>query len=118
MNQLGRTALFGFLFLASCLVLAIGGCTTQSISFPQYVVVQIKDQPAARTDVLINGQKNGTTGELITLGGPGQIFISVDFPKAKQKSVNVRHTTPNHPLHIEIDCSDAPASPTPVPGNP
>lgn len=120
MNRHGRNALFGLLFLASCVVLAIWGRTyfPAAIAFPEYVIVQIKDRPAARTDVLINGQKNGTTGQLITLGGPGRVFISVDFPKAKQKAVNVRNTTPNHPLHVEIDCSDTPASPTPEPNNP
>ncbi|HYJ03699.1 MAG TPA: hypothetical protein VEX43_01090 [Chthoniobacterales bacterium] len=117
MNRHGRNALFGLLSLAFCLILAIWGRHhfPAAIAFSQYVVVQIKDQPATRTDVLINGQKNGTTGQLIMLGGPGRVFISVDCPKAKQKAVDVRHTTPANPLHVEIDCSDNPASPTPEP---
>lgn len=115
MNRHGRNTLFGLLLLAFCLVLGIWGWQfRQQVAYPEYIIVRIKDRPAAQVSVLINGRKNGTTGQLITLGGPGQRFISVDFPRARQKSVDVENTTASHPLHIEIDCSPS-SSPTPAP---
>ena len=80
--------------------------------------MRVKDRPAVQTNVLINGQRNGTTGRLITLGSPGRVFVSVEFPKARQKIVNVENTTASHPLHIEIDCSDTPAQPQLAPNYP
>jgi hypothetical protein len=70
----------------------------------EFIVVTVKDQPALHADVLINGEKNGTTGELITLGSPGWVFISVNLPNAQPQNVNVRKTTATHPMSIEIEC--------------
>jgi hypothetical protein len=70
----------------------------------EFIRVNIKDQPAKRADVFINGERNGTTGELITLGSPGWIFISVNLPDAQPQNVNVRNTTATHPMIIEIKC--------------
>ena len=70
----------------------------------EFIRVLIKDQPNVQVDVLINGQRNGTTGQLITLGSPGWKFVSVDLPTARQQNLNVRNTTATHPMIIEIDC--------------
>jgi hypothetical protein len=71
----------------------------------EFIRVLVKDQPTLQADVLVNGQRNGTTGELITLGSPGWKFISVDLPAAGQQNVNVKNTTPTRPMRIEIDCN-------------
>jgi hypothetical protein len=71
----------------------------------EYIIVRVKGQPSMRAPVLINGVKSGTTDELITLGSPGWVFISVDLPKAKERKVDVTKTTPTHPMLVEIDCS-------------
>ncbi|HEX4641038.1 MAG TPA: hypothetical protein VH252_06605 [Chthoniobacterales bacterium] len=70
----------------------------------EFILVQVKNQPSAHAAVLINGQRNGMTGKLITLGSPGWIFISVDLPHAELKNVNVKNTTALHPMTIEIEC--------------
>jgi hypothetical protein len=119
MNRPGHKTLLGLLILGFCFVLAIWGrpYLPYQLANPEYIIVRIKDRPAAQVSVLINGRKNGTTGQLITLGGSGQRFISVDFPNARQKSVDVENTTASHPLHVEIDCSPL-SSPTPTPTRP
>jgi hypothetical protein len=84
----------------------IGHGSTPEASLMEFIRVLVKDQPTLQTDVLINGQRNGTTGELITLGSPGWKFISVDLPAARQQNVNVKNTTPTRPMQIEIDCDE------------
>jgi hypothetical protein len=79
------------------------------VAAQEYIIVRVKDQPQTRVPVLINGVKSGTTGELITLGSPGWVFISVDLPKAKQRKLDVTNTTATHPMLVEIDCSSGPA---------
>lgn len=71
----------------------------------EFIIVQVKGQPGVQAGVLINGQRNGTTGALITLGSPGWVAISVDLPNAKQQVVDVTNTTPTHPMEIVIDCN-------------
>lgn len=70
----------------------------------EFIRVSVKDQPDIEADVLINGERNGTTGALITLGSPGWVFISVDLPNARQRDFKVANTTALHPMEIEIDC--------------
>ena len=70
----------------------------------EFIIVRVKGQPDIQVGVLLNSKRNGTTGELITLGDPGWIGISVDLPNAKQQIVDVTNTTPTHPMEIEIDC--------------
>ena len=70
----------------------------------EYIIVRIVDEPTAQVDVLINGQRHGTTGALITLGDPGWVSISVDLPNARHQIVDVTNTTATHPMDIEIDC--------------
>jgi hypothetical protein len=48
----------------------------------EYIIVKVKDQPNIDAGVFINGQANGRTGVLLTLGGPGWILVSVDWPGA------------------------------------
>jgi hypothetical protein len=78
--------------------------STPGASLMEYISVRVKNQPNIQVGVLINGQRNGTTGALITLGSPGWVFISVDLPNARQQNVNVTNTTATHPMEIEIDC--------------
>ena len=72
----------------------------------EFIVVHVKDEPTAHAAVLINGELNGVTGQLITLGSPGWIFISVDLPNARQQNVNVKNTTPRHPMTIVVERDD------------
>jgi hypothetical protein len=120
MKRNWRWALVGGLALAVCIGLTVwsGLALVRQQAFQEYIVVRVKDRPAARADVLINGEKNGMTGEVITLGSRGWVFISVDLPKAKPKNLNVKNTTPSHPMQVEIDCSEPPARPTPTANHP
>ncbi|HEX8897596.1 MAG TPA: hypothetical protein VF751_02770 [Chthoniobacterales bacterium] len=70
----------------------------------EYIVVEIKDKPNADTDVLINRKPNGRTGVLVMLGGPGWILVSADWPGAQEQRVEVKNTTPNHPITVTIEC--------------
>jgi hypothetical protein len=74
----------------------------------EFILVYVKNEPTAHDAVLINGQRNGITGSLITLGSPGWIFVSVDRPNAVQQNVNVKNTTALHPMAIQIDCNPVP----------
>jgi len=71
----------------------------------EFIIVRVKDQPNVQAGVLINGQRNGTTGALITLGNPGWVGISVDLPNAGLQVVDVTNTTATHPMEIEIASS-------------
>ena len=71
----------------------------------EYIVVNIQDHPEIDTDVLINRQTNGRTGVLLMLGGPGFVFISVNWPGAQEQKVQVKNTTPMHPLTVTIACT-------------
>lgn len=70
----------------------------------EFIIVRVKGQPDIQVGVLINNQRNGTTGSLITLGGPGWVAISVNLAKAQQQIVDVTNTTPTHPMEVEIEC--------------
>jgi hypothetical protein len=70
----------------------------------EFIEVRVKNQPLIYADVLINGRRNGKTAALITLGGPGWIFVSVDYPGARQQNLKVKNTTASHPMNIEIEC--------------
>ena len=70
----------------------------------EYIIVKVKDQPNVDAVVLINGQTNGRTGVLLTLGGPGRILVSVYWPGAKAQEVDVKNTTPGHPMNVDIQC--------------
>ena len=70
----------------------------------EYIVVEIKDQPDLDAEVLINRQSNGRTGVLLTLGGPGWILVSANCPGAKEQKVEVKNTTPRHPMNVIIPC--------------
>ena len=69
----------------------------------EFIIVRIVGEPMAQVDVLINGEKNGTTGSLVTLGTPGSVFVSVDRPTAKERKINVEDTTVLHPMDVEIE---------------
>lgn len=70
----------------------------------EYIIVKVKDQPNVDAVVLINGQTNGRTGVLLTLGGPGWILVSVYWPGAKAQELEVKNTTPSHPMNVDIQC--------------
>jgi hypothetical protein len=69
----------------------------------EFIIVRVKDDPTAFAAVLLDGQRNGTTGKLITLGSPGWVNVSVDLPNAEPQDVNVTNTTASHPMAIEIE---------------
>ena len=71
----------------------------------EFIKVSIADDHDAEADVLINGQHNGETGELVTLGGPGWVNVSVDRSGAQSRDVDVEHTTASHPMQVEIKCA-------------
>ena len=70
----------------------------------EYIIVEIKDQPNVDAEVLINRQPNGRTGVLLTLGGPGWILVSVNWLGAEEQEVEVKNTTPLHPMNVDIQC--------------
>ncbi len=70
----------------------------------EYIIVKVKDQPNVDTGVSINGQPNGRTGVLLTLGGPGWILVSVNWLGAEEQVVEVKNTTPLHPMNVDIQC--------------
>lgn len=76
--------------------------STPGASLMEFIIVRVKGQPGLQVDVLINNQRNGTTGALITLGGPGWVGISVDLANAGLQVVDVTNTTATHPMEIEI----------------
>lgn len=78
--------------------------STPGASLMEFIIVRVKGQPGVQAAVLINLKRNGTTGALITLGGPGWLAISVDLPNARQQIVDVTNTTAMHPMEITIDC--------------
>jgi hypothetical protein len=106
MNKPQRNKLIRYLVLAVgiLLLLCLSYFYTARSVIQEFIIVRVKDQPNVQAGVLINGERNGTTGVPITLGSPGWVFISVDLPKAREQSVNVIHTTVTHPMNIEIDC--------------
>ena len=69
----------------------------------EFIIVRVKDDPTAFAAVLLDGQRNGTTGKLITLGSPGWVNVSLDLPDAEPQDVNVTNTTAAHPMAIEIE---------------
>lgn len=77
--------------------------STPEASLMEYIIVRIAGQPTAEVDVLINGEKNGTTGSLLTLGTPGSVFVSVDRPTANERKIMVWDTTVAHPMEVEIE---------------
>ena len=69
----------------------------------EFIRVLVKGQSTLQVPVLLNGQRNGTTAQVITLGSPGWKFISVDLPNAKRQFVPVKNTTSTFPMVIEIE---------------
>jgi hypothetical protein len=88
--------------IAPGLVLQSPHVFTPGASLMEFIIVRVKGQPGLQVGVLINGQQNGTTGALITLGDPGWVGISVDLPNASLEVVDVTNTTATHPMEIEV----------------
>lgn len=68
----------------------------------EYIIVTVPGLDNDDIDVLINGEKNGKTEETIILGSSGFVNISVDLPGAEEKTIEVKNTTPEHPMIIEV----------------
>ena len=68
----------------------------------EYLKVIVLGREGQNIDVLINGEKNGKVGEVITIGDEEFILVSVDIPGAEEKEVELINTTPNHPKIVEI----------------
>jgi hypothetical protein len=88
--------------LAPGLLMKSAHVSTLKDSLMEFIIVRIAGEPAAQVDVLINGQKHGTTGSLVTLGTPGTVFVSVDRPTAQQREMVVQNTTAAHPMDVDI----------------
>lgn len=68
----------------------------------EYLRVLVPGHEGEDIDVLLNGQKNGKVGEVILLGEPGYVIVSANLPSAEAQKIEVRRTTPSHPLIVEI----------------
>lgn len=68
----------------------------------EYIKVVVPDREGQDIDVLINGEKNGKVGEVLTIGEEGFVLVSVDLPDAEEKEVELIGTTPHHPEIVEI----------------
>ena len=68
----------------------------------EFIKVIVPGREGDDIDVLINGEKNGKTEETIILGSSGFVMISVDLPGAEEKTIEVKNTTPEHPMPIEV----------------
>ena len=67
----------------------------------EYLKVVVPDRNDRDIDVLINGEKTGKVGEVLTLV-KGIVFVSVDLPNAEEKRVDLCGTTPLYPKVAEI----------------
>jgi hypothetical protein len=67
----------------------------------EYLKVVIPDKSNQDVDVLINRQRIGKVGQVLTLK-KGTVCVSVDLPNAEEKQVDLRGTTPNYPKVTEI----------------
>ena len=72
----------------------------------EYIIVRVKGRPQEDAAVLINGEYNGRTTELLTLGGPGWVFVSVEQTGAEEQLVDVRNTTPSRPIEVDVPCTE------------
>jgi len=68
----------------------------------EFIKVIVPDKEGQNIDVLINGEKNGKVGEVLTIGEEGFVLVSVDLPGAEEKEVELVGTTPQHPKIVEI----------------
>jgi hypothetical protein len=73
----------------------------------EYIIVTVKGRPQEDAAVLINGEHNGRTTELLTLGEPGWVFVSVDLAGAEEQQVDVRNTTPSKPIRVHVPCAES-----------
>lgn len=67
----------------------------------EFLKITVPGRQGQDIDVLINREKNGKAGEVLILG-EGFVLVSVDLPGAEEKEVDLRNTTPNHPMEVEI----------------
>jgi hypothetical protein len=67
----------------------------------EYLKVVVPGRSNRDIDVLINKEKKGKIGELLTLS-KGIILVSVDLPNAEEKRVDLCGTTPRYPKVAEI----------------
>ena len=68
----------------------------------EHIIVTVPGRESDNIDVLVNGEKNGKTEETIILGSSGFVMISVDLPGAEEKTIEVKNTTAEHPMIIEV----------------
>lgn len=67
----------------------------------EYLKVMVPDRSNQDIDVLINKQRTGKVGKVLTLN-KGVVLVSVDLPNAEEKQVDLCGTTPNYPRVTEI----------------
>lgn len=67
----------------------------------EFLKVIVPGRQGQDIDVLINRKRNGKAGEVLILG-EGFVLVSVDLPGAEEKEVDLRNTTHNHSMEVEI----------------
>jgi hypothetical protein len=67
----------------------------------EFMRVIVPGKEGQDIDVLINRQKNGKVGETLILSRE-LMLVSVDLPAAEEKEVDLKNTTPRHPMIVEI----------------
>jgi hypothetical protein len=67
----------------------------------EYLKVVVSDRSSKDIYVLINKERAGKVGEVLTLK-KGIVLVSVDLPYAEEIDVDLCGTTPNYPRVTEI----------------
>lgn len=73
-----------------------------AVNIMEYIIVTVPGKESDDIDVLINDEKNGKAGEIISLGSSGFVIVSVDLPGAEEKAIEVKDTTAGHPMIVEV----------------
>ena len=68
----------------------------------EYLVVKATKETDDPVQVLVNGEKNGYVGEVLTLE-EGFVEVSVDMEGAETKEIELVDTTPTQPMEVTIN---------------
>lgn len=69
----------------------------------EYLIVQLSKKQSRKVSVLVNGEKNGYIGKILTLE-EGSVEISADIPGAETKTIDLQGTTASKPAKVTILC--------------
>ena len=67
----------------------------------EYAIVRVPGHEGEKITVIVNGQPNGKTGELLSLS-QGWTFFSVELPGAATTKVELKDTTSSNPANVEV----------------